>query len=245
MSSWFTVARLLPTILGANGSSHNAEIVAATLGQMGHEVSVIDINEPADVVSTVDIVCVGSGFGSSVKPAATQLIGLVRALKDWREHGTYFFAVGTGWDLLGSHLVLGDQETLPGAGIFPSSADHRTPRFAGEVSGVDYRGRPTAGYVNHVGSHVLDPGALPLVSIRHSAGPWTQTDGVVGPGLMATKLGGPALALNPHLALDIAEKVLASRGLALEPGAFHDRVDSLARSARALIDERLRTQASV
>lgn len=240
MSSLFTVVRLLPDILGANGSSRNAEIVATTLAEMGHEVSVMDVNEPGDVVSAVDIVCVGSGFGSSVKPAATQLIGVVRALKQWREQGSYFFAVGTGWDLLGSHLVLSDGETLPGAGIFPSHADHTTPRFAGDVSGDDYRGRPTAGYVNQVGSNELGPGVSPLVTIRHSSAPWAHSDGLVGPGLMATKLGGPALALNPHLALDIAQSVLASRGQKAQPGEFHDRVDALARAARALIDERLR-----
>ena len=239
MNSWFTIARLLPDTLGVNGSSQNALILGKTLSQMGHQVSVVDINDPADVVSTVDIVCVGSGSRSTVKPAATQLIGLVRVLTEWRNTGAYFFAVGVGWDLLGSHLVVAQDETLPGVGIFPSHATHETPRFAGEVSGVDYQGRRSAGYVNQVGHTTLDSGVTPLVDITHSAKPWEKQDGLVATGLMATRLGGPALSLNPHWALDIAHEVVATRGQTARPTAFHDRVESLAVSARALIDQRL------
>jgi CobQ-like glutamine amidotransferase family enzyme len=239
MNSWFTIARLLPDTLGVNGSSQNALILGKTLSQMGHQVSVVDINDPADVVSTVDIVCVGSGSRSTVKPAATQLIGLVRVLTEWRNTGAYFFAVGVGWDLLGSHLVVAQDETLPGVGIFPSHATHETPRFAGEVSGVDYQGRRSAGYVNQVGHTILDSGVTPLVDITHSAKPWEKQDGLVATGLMATRLGGPALSLNPHWAFDIAHEVVATRGQTARPTAFHDRVESLAVSARALIDQRL------
>jgi len=239
VTSWFTIARLLPTSLGVNGSSQNAVVLEKTLSHMGHNVSVVDVNDVADVVSTVDIVCVGSGSGSSVAPAATQLLGLVRTLKQWRDSGAYFFAVGTGWDLLGSHLVLSDDVTLPGAGIFPSSADHRTPRFAGEVTGVDYRGRASSGYVNQVGSSALNEDVEPLLEVTHSASPWTATDGLVGERLMATRLGGPALSLNPHWALDIVTEVLASRGEAARPTDFHDRVEAHASSARALIGQRL------
>ena len=239
MSSWFTIARLLPDTLGVNGSSQNALILEKTLTQMGHQVSMVDINDPADVVSTVDIVCVGSGSGSSVKPAATQLLGLVRTLTEWRNSGAYFFAVGVGWDILGSHLVLSKDETLPGAGIFPSHATHETPRFAGEVSGVDYQGRRSAGYVNQVGHSILDSGVTPLMDITHSAKPWEKHDGLVASGLMATRLGGPALSLNPHWALDIAQAVVSTRGQAASPTEFHDRVEKLAVSARALIDQRL------
>jgi CobQ-like glutamine amidotransferase family enzyme len=239
VSSWFTIARLLPQTLGINGSSQNALILEKTLSNMGHQVSVVDINDPADLVSTVDVVCVGSGSGSSVKPAATQLIGLVRALTEWRNAGAYFFAVGVGWDLLGSHLVLSHDETLPGVGIFPSHATHEVPRFAGEVSGIDYQGRPSAGYVNQVGASTLDSGVSPLVSITRSAKPWEGHEGLVSDGLMATRLGGPALSLNPHWALDIAQSMMASRGQTAHPTAFHDRVERLAISARALIDQRL------
>lgn len=68
---------------------------------------------------------------------------------------------------------------------------------------------------------------------------WPTTEGLVAENLFATKVGGPALALNPHWTLDIVSQVLASRGLTAQLGDFHERVGVAARNARALIDGRL------
>jgi CobQ-like glutamine amidotransferase family enzyme len=239
MSSWFTIARLLPGSLGLNGSAANAEIVATSLRHLGHTVTIVDIEQPADVVSAVDLVCVGSGSGSQLRPAATQLLGLVRNLQEWKRQGAWFFAVGTGWDLLGGHIALEAGEVLPGAGVFPSSADHTTSRFSGEVSGVDYKGRPSAGYINQVGASSLETGGESLLSITQASADYHDADGVIAPGLMATRLGGPALALNPHWSDDIVTALLATRGERFQPTEFHDRVTVAAAKARAKIEERL------
>jgi CobQ-like glutamine amidotransferase family enzyme len=239
MSSWFTIARLLPSSLGLNGSAANAEIVATSLRHVGHTVTIVDVESPADVVSAVDLVCVGSGSGSQLRPAATQLLGLVRSLQEWQRQGAWFFAVGTGWDLLGSHVTLEAGEVLPGVGIFPSSADHTTTRFAGEVSGVDYKGRLSAGYINQVGASSLDPDSEALMSIANASADYQKADGVIAPGLMATRVGGPALALNPHWSDDIVTALLATRGETFQPTDFHDRVSAAAAKARAHIEDRL------
>ena len=152
MTQWFTIARVLPERLGLNGSSASAEIVAMTLRQMGHEVSIVDIHGPQDAPGTVDIVTVGSGSTSQISPAATELIGLVRLFQSWKQSGAYWIALGLGWDLLGEALITAGGDAVPGAGVFPSRADHRTGRFAGEVHGLDYRGRESAGYINQVGT---------------------------------------------------------------------------------------------
>ena len=65
------------------------------------------------------------------------------------------------------------------------------------------------------------------------------TEGLRGENLFATRLGGPALALNPHWALDIASDVLASRGLEPARGEFHQRVEAAAAEARGRIIRRL------
>ena len=239
MSATVTIARVVPDILGVNGSLGNAVVLERLLSEMGHQVSVIDVNGPDDVVPQVDIVCVGSGFGSTIQPAATRLLALARPLEQWQASGAYFFAVGVGWDLLGHHLVLPSGETLPGVGIVPSAADHSPGRFSGEVYGLDYQDRPTAGYVNQVGVSTLDEGVQPLLSVEKSAGPWQPTEGLVGPSMMATKLGGPVLSLNPHLALDIIESVLATRELSVTPTEFQARVEKLSSEARRLIDQKL------
>lgn len=239
MTSWFTIARVLPAMLGVNGSGAGAEIVGAALRRMGHEVSMVDVHSPGDVVRTVDFVSVGSGSGSTTGPAATELMGLVPALRSWQDQGAWFFAVGTGWDLLGHHVVIGSGDVIPGVGVFPSRADHRSGRFSGEVSGLDYKSRETAGYINQVGHSTLDEGVQALWTIEKAAGQYPVAEGLVAGTLMATRLGGPALSLNPHWVDDIVAGMLTARGLAPVATDFHERVGELAASARGAINNRL------
>jgi CobQ-like glutamine amidotransferase family enzyme len=240
------IARVLPDLLSINGSLGNADILAATLTRMGHAVSVVDISGVSDVAATPDVVCVGSGSTSTLQPALTALVPLATALQDWAKNGAVFCAVGTGWDVLGRDITARDNQVLPGIGIFPSSADHLTGRFAGEVAGVDYRGRDTAGYINQVGTTTLHDGQS-LVTITHQAKPIAPDEGIVHGQLFGTKLGGPVMSVNPHLRDDVIDAILARRGLGSvaecqTPGFkdFHDRVDQLASTAREKIRQRLR-----
>jgi CobQ-like glutamine amidotransferase family enzyme len=240
------IARVLPELLSINGSLGNADILAATLTRMGHAVSVTDVSSVSDVATPPDVVCVGSGSTSTLQPALTALVPLATALQGWASNGAVFFAVGTGWDVLGNDITVKDDQVLPGIGIFPSSSDHRAGRFAGEVAGVDYKGRDTAGYINQVGTSTLHDGE-PLVTITHQAKPIAPDEGIFRGHLFGTKLGGPALSLNPHLRDDAIDAILARRGLGSvaecqAPGfrEFHDRVDQLAATAREKIRQRLR-----
>jgi CobQ-like glutamine amidotransferase family enzyme len=242
MTQWFTIARVLPQRLGLNGSSASAEIVAMTLRQMGHEASIVDIHDPTDAPSTVDLVTVGSGSTSQIGPAATELIGLVRLFQNWKQSGAHWVAIGMGWDLLGEALMTADGDAVPGAGVFPSRADYRTGRFSGEVRGVDYLGRESAGYINQVGTTELSDGQTPLWTLDSAPEGWPVTEGIRSQHLFATRLGGPALALNPHWAIDIATNVLSSRGLVPELGDFHRRVEAAAAKARQRIITRLTTR---
>lgn len=239
MTQWFTIARVLPRRLGLNGSSASAEILAMTLRQMGHEVSIVDIHGPADAPSTVDIVTVGSGSTSHIGPAATELIGLVRLFQNWKQSGAHWVAIGMGWDLLGEALITANGDSVPGAGVFSSRADYRTPRFSGEVRGRDYLGRESAGYINQVGTTELLDGQTPLLTLEGAPEGWSVSEGMRGEHFFATRLGGPALALNPHWVMDIASDVLGSRGLVPELGNFHQRVEEAAAEARHRIITRL------
>jgi len=241
VSSSFTIVRLLPGLLGLNGSAANAEIVARSLRELGHTVRIIDVDNPSEVDTSVDLVCVGSGSGSQLRPAATQLLALASNLQEWKRHGAWFCAVGSGWDLLGRHVTLAEGETLLGAGIFPSTSDLTIARFAGEVCGIDHRGRPSAGYINQVGTATLDEGVEPLLHIQRGAPDHSATDGLIAPGLLATRLGGPALALNPQWADEVVSALLASRKESFEPQDFHHRVASAAAQAREKIEQRLAT----
>ena len=240
------IARLLPELLSINGSLGNADILAATLTRMGHAVRVVDVSSVGGGSIAPDVVCVGSGSTSALQPALTALVPLTPAVQGWASNGAAFFAVGMGWDLLGQDITVVDGQVLPGIGIFPSSADYRPGRFAGEVAGTDYRGRHSAGYINQVGYSTLR-GGTPLLTITHQAKPVAANEGIVSGHLFGTKLGGPALSLNPHLRDDVLDKVLASRGLATvaecsTPGfaEFHARVNDVATAARRSILARLR-----
>jgi len=239
MTQWFTIARILPRRLGLNGSSASAEILAQTLRAMGHEVSVVDVWGPDDVPSAVDIVTLGSCSTSAVAPALTELISLVRIFHRWKETGVMWVAEGMSWHLLGEALITAGGDTVPGAGVFPSTADHRPSRFSGEVQGTDHRGRRCAGYINQFGSAELLEGVKPLLTFDDPPEGLSPHDGLVGENLFATTMGGPALALNPHWAMDIVTSVLGSRSLSPEPGDFHTRVEVAAERARELIHLRL------
>ena len=239
MTQWFTIARVLPQRLGLNGSSSSAEILAMTLRQMGHEASIVDIHGPADAPSTVDVVTIGSGSTSQLAPAATDVIGLVRTFQHWKNSGAHWVSIGMGWDLLGESLITADGDKVPGAGIFPSRADFRAGRFSGEVRGIDLAGRESAGYINQVGTPELMGDAEPLMMLQGAPEGWPEQEGLRVPHMLATRLGGPALALNPHWVLDIVTDVLASRGLQPQLTDFHTRVESAAARARALIVGRL------
>lgn len=240
------IARLLPDLLSINGSLGNADILAATLTRMGHKVSVADVSSARDVAIAPDLVCVGSGSTSALQPALTALVPLATALHSFASDGAVFFAVGMGWDVLGQDITVTDDDVLPGIGIFPSSADHRPGRFVGEVAGRDYQDRETAGYINQVGETTLRDGR-PLMTITHHATPIAPDEGVVHGKVFGTKLGGPALSLNPHLRDDIIDGILARRGWGSvgechTPGfqEFHSRVDELAHKARQKIFSRIR-----
>ena len=114
--STFTIARLVPRMLGLNGSSRNASILASYLKHSGHTIEIVDVDAPGDAPAQVDAVCVGSGSASTLRPAATLIIPLVRVLAQWRTHGAHVVAVGTGWDLLGHTVTTPEGEVLPGAG---------------------------------------------------------------------------------------------------------------------------------
>lgn len=239
MSQWFTIARIVPERLGLNGTAASGEILAATLRHRGHQVSLVDVHGPEDAPSTVDIVTLGSTSTSQIAPTTTDLISLVRIFQSWKDQGAWWVGVGVGWDVLGTHITLSDGEKLPGAGIFPTSADHRPGRLTGEVVGPDYLGRPSAGYVNQVGVSELGDGVVPLMNFASAPDGFPSTDGAVGERLWGTRLGGPALALNPHWTEDIVSGVLAARGLPATPSAFDERVAGVAGKARSLIENRV------
>jgi CobQ-like glutamine amidotransferase family enzyme len=78
-----------------------------------------------------------------------------------------------------------------------------------------------------------------LWSIDTASGDYPAVEGLISGTLMATRLGGPALSLNPHWVDDIVTGMLTARGLAPVATDFHERVVDLAERARGSINARL------
>jgi lipid II isoglutaminyl synthase (glutamine-hydrolysing) len=88
--------------------------------------------------------------------------------------------------------------------------------------------RPLAGFENHAGRTLLDPGAEPLGRVVHGFG----NDGTSGfegcrvGNAIGTYLHGPLLPRNPWLADWLLSQALAHAGVAAELAALPDELEA-------------------
>jgi CobQ-like glutamine amidotransferase family enzyme len=133
----------------------------------------------------------------------------------------------------------------PGLGLTEVRTTLRANRASTEVSGLDYRGREVAGYLNDAALRETADAAALLSFLPVPNGSWQGGNGEQGEGvhserLWATAVSGPFLALNPHVADDIIAAVFSSRGIPVPKlTEAHGRVDTAAETARAWIRSRL------
>lgn len=241
-----TIVRLLPEVLGLNGSLGNAEVIATRLGWWDIDASVRDCHAGDDLGQRPDIVVVGHGTSSMLTPAADALEGWATTLREWHEQGTHFFGAGLGGDLLGESIALdANTPARAGLGLTPVRTTLRGVRASLEVSGMDFLGRNVAGYLNDAA--VRNPnGAEPLMTFlpvakEDWAGHTAENgEGVRGDRVWATAISGPFLALNSAVADDIVRSVLEQHDRTLPAAtSAHDKVDESAERARTWIRSRL------
>ena len=241
-----TIVRLLPDVLGLNGSLGNAEVIATRLRWWDLDVRVRDCQAGDDLGQRPDIVVLGHGTSSMLTPAADALERWATTLREWHDQGTHFFGAGLGGDLLGESVAM--DATTParaGLGLTPVKTTLRGVRASLEVSGMDFLGRNVAGYLNDAAAR--DPnGADPLMTFLPVATEgWEGNtaengEGVRGDGVWATAISGPFLALNPAIADDIVRSILEQKDQALPKATVaHDQVDESAERARTWIRSRL------
>ncbi len=252
MSAPVRIVRILPELLGLNGSLGNAEVLHARLNWWGVATQLHDVRAGEDLPGSADIVLLGSGTSSVVEAAATALSGWAEGLQSFREQGSLWCGIGLGGDLLGQSVTTAKGEVYQGLGFTPISARHGGARFSAEVSGKDAKGRPVAGYVN---DHTVREGAgvtslISLdVSVRTQWSGYTSLtqDGVLGDGvsqdnLWVSTLSGPLLALNPAIADDILHAWAKRNDTPLpEHKPTHQLADFRAEKARQGIVDRLHT----
>ena len=241
-----TLVRLLPDTLNLNGSLGNAEVLATRMRWWGADVDVRDVTRDGAPGEAPDLVVIGHGTSSMVTPAGEAISRWREILKGWFDAGTHWFGAGLGGDLLGASVAIDRAaEPIEGVGVSDVRTTLRAHRASTEVSGLDYQGREVAGYLNDAAirdSHDSKPlmSFLPVPSESWQGANGEQGEGVVSERVWVTAVSGPFLALNPHVADDIIDSVLSSRGMERpEPTDSHRRVDSAAETARAWIRSRV------
>ena len=150
-----------------------------------------------------------------------------------------------GYQLLGRGYRGRDGSFMPGAGLFPHETVAGDVRMIGDVlleCELDPGARRRlAGFENHAGRTLLDPGAEPLGRVVHGFG----NDGASGfegcrlGNAIGTYLHGPLLPRNPWLADWLLARALAHAG-AGEPPALAALPDVLEEQAFSVSAERAR-----
>jgi len=226
------IAALFPELTDVNGDAQNALVLARRAEWAGEDVEVLSIavgQQPA--VDPVAVV-LGSSVDSALPRLRDALQELLPRLTVWLDAGVPLLAVGTGVELLGSRIVLGDGTVLEGVGLLPGSTSPLEVRVTDDLV-VDAAEGRLVGYENHARGFRLDPGVAPLGRIVQGIGDGRGVDGVRHGSIVGTRMHGPVLAKNPALADALLARAF---GRAIVPMAAQAKA---ADAAAAVIRDRL------
>jgi CobQ-like glutamine amidotransferase family enzyme len=227
------IVHLFPNELASSGDSGNVQTLSFRLEKRGHSPEVLTWSGEGAFPRDVDAVVIGNGPWSAAKKLLGYVTGISAELCALRDSGVVFFAVGTGAELLARTITDGASNIYPGAEVFPFSAIRDADRRVGYMR-ISHSNGDLIGFGDFASVWDLDDAAYSLgnavVGDRPSA---VASEGCCVENSIATRLGGPALPLNPALADSLIAKMLARRGSTMEASALS--VDEYATNARSLI----------
>lgn len=232
------VAHLYPDYLNIYADRGNIAVLARRAAWRGHELDV-DEFEIGDEIrpGAHDLYYLGGGQDREQLLVSHDLAAKSDALKEAHAGGAAFLAVCGGYQLLGRGYRGHHGDDMPGVGLLPLETFAGERRMIGNVLLETDLG-PIAGFENHAGRTLLDPGAEPLGRVVSGYGNDGES-GFEGCRLgraIGTYLHGPLLPRNPLLADWILAQSLAHRtgGEPPELAPLDDRLedDAQATSAR-------------
>jgi len=230
------VGHLYPEYLNIYADRGNIAVLAGRAAARGHELEVVGIGLGDPVPEGIDLFYVGGGQDREQELVAPDLAARAGSLRDAAEGGAVFLAVCGGYQLLGRSYRGTSGTELPGAGLLPLHTVAGERRMIGDVLlDCAWVGETLAGFENHAGRTILDPGAEPLGRVIAGFG----NDGVSGfegcrsGRVYGTYLHGPLLPRNPWLADRLLSEALGTDELEPLP-------DELERSAHAVSAARAR-----
>jgi CobQ-like glutamine amidotransferase family enzyme len=193
------IALVFPELLGTYGDGGNALVLARRLERRGIAARIIEVGITDPIPRRADIYLLGGGEDS---PQFTALDALREsgALNEAVDNGAVVLAVCAGFQLIGTSLVNGDNQSVPGVALVEAVTTRAPKRLVGEVAVKDDALGTgwVVGFENHRGVTVLGRGVVALGTREPERG--CTTDGVVSGRVVGTYLHGPVLARNPRLA---------------------------------------------
>jgi CobQ-like glutamine amidotransferase family enzyme len=238
---------LFPSQLGLNGESGNLDALVARLKWAGVESKIEEFDGSGSIASNIDAVFIGSGTLAGALEALELVEGQALKLRELATDGVPFLALGLGWEILGESIELLDGRTVAGVGIFPSRSQRVAIRASSESYGYDQSGNLTTGYANHSSEIELLNNAQPLISLKSGFGNSSSKsarevpgEGLLDGNLMAARLNGPLLPMNPHLADQFLAIAAKKSGFSYQQVSEEAKIaDEYAAIARAELSQRL------
>jgi hypothetical protein len=242
------VGHLYPEYLNIYADRGNIAVLARRAGLRGHELVVepVGIGDPLHP-DAHDLLYIGGGQDREQTLIAPDLASRADAIREAVARGTAVLAVCGGYQLLGRGYRGRDGSLMPGAGLFAHETVAGATRMIGDVllecELEPGERRPLAGFENHAGRTLLDPGAEPLGRVVHGFGNDGESgfEGCRVGRALGTYLHGPLLPRNPWLADWIIEQALghASGG---DPPRLTPLPDELESEAFRIAAERARAR---
>lgn len=242
------VAHLYPAYLNIYADRGNIAVLTRRAALRGHELSVeeVSLGDPLPP-DRFDLIYVGGGQDREQAMIAPDLAARAEAIREAVEGGAALLAVCGGYQLLGGGYRGRDGSRLPGVGLFPLETVAGERRMIGDVlleceleAGVTMT---VAGFENHAGRTLLDPGAVPLgrVLAGHGNDGESGYEGCRVGRALGTYLHGPLLPRNPRLADVILSWALA-HAEGGEPAELAPLTDELEGIAHAVSAQRARSR---
>lgn len=241
------VGHLYPEYLNIYADRGNIAVLARRAALRGHELEVaaIGLGEPV-TPGAHDLLYVGGGQDLEQALVAPDLAEKGSAIREAVAAGCAVLAVCGGYQLLGRGYRGRDGAWMPGAELFQHETVAGDTRMIGDVLlECEFGGTRNllAGFENHAGRTLLDPGAEPLGRVVHGFG----NDGASGfegcrqERAVGTYLHGPLLPRNPWLADWLLAQALA-HATGGDPPELEPLADELEKEAFRVAAGRARTR---
>lgn len=209
------ILHLFPEMLSLYGERGNVEILAKTLRDAGHSVTV-DRSEIFDG-GKYDFVYVGSGTEDALVKAAKTLAPTTEKIKKSLED-TVWLATGNALSLFGSKIFDGEKEVAAASVFSFETKLDRTCRYMGDVttSSENVFCKTAVGFINTscVYSGITEPLFGLVLGAKLGNDKQSSADGFSSDNFFATQMIGPFLVKNPSALEFFAEKLCKEKVLA-------------------------------